>query len=435
LTTTYDPTHPAYLDEEDLRDELRRVYDICHGCRLCLHLCPAFPMLFNLIDARDGEVADLSPLEQDHVVEECYGCKLCYVKCPYVPPHEWQLDFPRLMLRAQTVAKRTRRTLKQRLSDQAFGRTDLTGKAATIAPAVADLANAALGQPGSFARRMMDSVVGIASERLLPPYARSRFSTWFRRRGRPAPRRPSQGRVAIFPTCLVEYQNPAIGMDLVRVYERNGVDCQLPQGIVCCGAPWLHGGDFAPFRKQAARNVAALVPVVKGGSDVVVPQPTCGYVLKRDYPEYLGTDDARLVAEHTFDAAEYLWRLHKGDGTTLDTEFAGEVPASVAYHVPCHLQAQNIGLRSRDLLKLTGTKVSVVQKCSGIDGSWGLRSKNYQLARQVAEPLKEAIESSSAEVVAGDCQLANTAIEQETGRKPLHPLQVLARAYGIEPGQ
>ncbi len=439
MTTTYDPKDPRYFDENDLRGELGRVYDLCHGCRLCVSLCPSFPTMFNAIDARDGAVAEMSIAEQDQVVDECYQCKLCYVKCPYIPPHEWQLDFPRLMLRAEAVRNRREGSVRDKLTTQMLGRTDLLGKAATTAPA---LANATVGKPGSPVRRVMEKVVGVAAERVLPPYARTRFSTWFKKR-RPGVRpehseRPEQARAAIFPTCLVEYSDPAIGQDLVKVYERNGIACSLPDGLNCCGAPWLHSGEFGAFTKEAERNVATLAASVRAGNDVVVPQPTCGYVLKRDYPEYLDTDDARLVAEHTYDASEYLWRLHKNDlhdgvDTSLDTDFDGDVPATTAYHVPCHLQAQNIGLRSRDLLKLTGTKVTLVQKCSGIDGMWGFRSENYQLARQVARPLAEAVERADAEVVAGDCHLANGAINQETGRRPRHPLQALARAYGIDP--
>ena len=428
MTVTYDPKHPAYYDEADLRGELTRVYDLCHGCRLCLSLCPSFPTMFNLIDAKDGDVAALTPQEQDQVVDECYQCKLCYVKCPYIPPHEWQLDFPRLMLRAEAARPKSRR---EKVTTQALARTDQTGRLASMA---APLANAVLTRPGSPLRRAMDKVVGIAADRVLPPYSRTRFSTWFKNRrraggGRLA--RAEQGRVGVFATCMVEYQNPAIGQDLVKVYERNGVSCELAEGAGCCGAPWLHSGDHESFRKQAAKNVAALARTVRQGRDIVVPQPTCGYVLKKDYVDYLGTDDAKLVSEHTFDAAEYLWRLHKGEGTELDKDFTGEVPATVAYHVPCHLQAQNIGLRSRDLIKLTGAKVTAVQKCSGIDGTWGLRSQNYELARKVAAPLRDAIQKADAEVVAGDCQLANGSIVEETGRTPLHPLQLLARAYGI----
>jgi glycerol-3-phosphate dehydrogenase subunit C len=426
VTVTYDPSHPAYGDEADLRRELERVYDLCHGCRLCLSLCPSFPTLFDLIDARDGDVSALTPAEQDRVVDECYQCKLCYVKCPYVPPHEWQLDFPRLMLRAAAARPRT---LKEKLTTQALARTDATGRMGTR---LAPVANAMVASPGSAARRVLDKVAGIAAQRILPPFARVRFSTWFKRRGAGRLGRPEQARVAVFPTCLVEYQNPAVGRDLVAVYERNGVACSLAEGAGCCGAPWLHSGEFDRFRAQAERNIEALAAAVRSGRDVVVPQPTCGYVLKRDYPEYLKTADAELVGAHTYDAAEYLWRLHKGEQTILDTDFTGAVPQSIAYHAPCHLQAQNIGLRSRDLLKLTGARVTVVNKCSGIDGTWGLRSENYELARRVAKPLAEALTRAGADVVAGDCQLANGAILEETGVRPQHPLQVLARAYGID---
>jgi glycerol-3-phosphate dehydrogenase subunit C len=442
VTVTYDPSDSAYYDEFDLRSELTRVFDLCHGCRLCLSLCPSFPTMFDAIDARDGAVEELTAAEQDKVVDECYQCKLCYVKCPYIPPHEWQLDFPKLMQRAEAVHNKHHGDIKGKLTTQALGRTDLIGTLATL---TAPIANRAMSTPGSAIRKIMDKTVGIAAERVLPPYARTRFSTWFKKRrkaGSSVLGRPEQARAAIFSTCLVEYQNPAVGQDLVKVYERNGVTCDLPDGIGCCGAPWLHSGEFDQFTKQASRNVEALAASVRAGNDIVVPQPTCGYVLKRDYPEYLKTDDARLVAAHTYDASEYLWKLHKkqlkqgsssvtAEETSIDTEFPGDVPETTAYHVPCHLQAQNIGMRSRDLIKLTGSQVTAINKCSGIDGMWGLRSENYDLARKVAKPLADAIDKADADVVVGDCHLANGAIDQETGRRPIHPLQLLARAYGI----
>lgn len=431
MTVTYNPNDPAYFDETDMRAELERVYDLCHGCRLCLSLCPSFPTLFNIVDSYDGDVAKMTVAEQDRVVDECYQCKLCYVKCPYVPPHEWELDFPRLMLRAEAVAAKNHGTLRGKITTQALGHTDLLG---TLASATAPLANAAIGTPGSLVRKLMGKVIGVAPDRVLPPYAKTRFSTWFKKRkeaGVAPLGRPQQAKAAIFTTCLVEYQNPAVGQDLVKVYERNGVRCDLVEGAGCCGAPYLHSGDFDQFKKEAARNVTALAASIRAGNDIVVSQPTCGYVLKRDYPEYLDSDDARLVGAHTYDASEYLWRLHKGENTSLDTEFPGEVPETTAYHVPCHLQAQNVGLRSRDLVKLTGTKVTLMNKCSGIDGMWGMRSENYELSRQVIRPLVAAVEKADPEVVVGDCHLANGAIHQETGRVPMHPLQMLARAYGI----
>lgn len=431
MTVTYDPKHPSYFDEPDLRDELTRVYDLCHGCRLCLSLCPSFPTLFELIDAKDGQVDALRPAEQDKVVDECYQCKLCYVKCPYVPPHEWQLDFPRLMLRA---AANRRKSVPERITTQVLARTDQAGRLASMA---APLVNAALARPGSVARKVIEKAVGISAQRVLPPYTRVRFTTWFKRRQEAHRGRPvadPQARAAVFPTCLVEYQNPAVGQDLVKVYERNDVDCELVDAVGCCGAPWLHSADFDSFVRQANKNLPGLAAAVRAGRDIVVSQPTCGYVLKRDYVEYLGGDEAIMVSEHTYDASEYLWRLHKDPTKHLDTDFEGDVPPSITYHAPCHLQAQNIGLRSRDLLKLTGAKVTTVAKCSGIDGTWGLRADNFELAREVAKPMDEAITKAGSAAVSGDCQLANTAITEGTGRISRHPLQILARAYGIEEG-
>ena len=433
MTTTYDPFHPKYFDEADLRDELTRVYDLCHGCRLCFKFCTAFPTLFEFIDRHeDQDAAKLTPAEQDQVVDECFQCKLCYINCPYIPGQsEWNLDFPRLMMRAQQVRVRNKElSAKERLQNRALASTDLAGKVNT---ALAPVVNRAIGTPGSLPRRIMEMTVGIAAERLLPPYARQRFSTWFRKRRGPEPRTvpAHQGDVALFPTCLVEYQNPQAGKDCVRVYERNGISVSVPEGWRCCGAPWLHSGDVDHFVTQARANVRVLAEQVRQGRDVVVPQPTCGLTLKNDYRDYVGGPDAELVAEHTYDAAEYLMKVHKGDGTALDTDFSGEVPESLTYHAPCHLRMQQIGLKSRDLMKLTGTKITLVAECSAIDGTWGYREQHYELSRKVARKMADAIDAAGNDVVAGDCTLANGGILQETGRQPVHPISIVARAYGI----
>jgi glycerol-3-phosphate dehydrogenase subunit C len=431
MSTTYDPTDPLYFDERDMRAELDRVFDLCHGCRMCFYMCTAFPTLFDFVDQKADQQAHLmTPAEQDRVVEECFHCKMCEVKCPYTPAqgHEWALDFPRLMLRATAIRKRTD---GRKLVDHALARTDLVGTFATL---TAPVANKAMEKPGSPIRKLVEKVTGISAQRVLPPYAKQRFSSWFKRRTAKAGT-GAQGKVAVFPTCLVEYQRPDIGQALVGVYEHNGVSCNLPDGIGCCGAPWLHAGDFDKFREQAAKNIPVLARAVRDGHDVVVPQPTCGYVLKKDYPAYMkGTEhaaDAELVGEHTFDSSEYLWRIHKAEGTTLSTDFTGNVPPTTTYHAACHLQAQNIGLKSRDLMKLTGTKITVVAKCSGIDGTWGYRAQNYDLAKKVAKPLGEAVTKAAGAVVTGDCHLANGAIAEETGQQPIHPLVFMARAYGL----
>jgi Fe-S oxidoreductase len=430
VTTTYDPHHPKYLDDADLRDELTRAFDLCQGCRLCSTLCTAFPSLFELIERHDDhDASQLTRAEQDQVVDECFQCKLCHVNCPYVPgKSDWALDFPRLMLRADAT-RHARGELPKRdvVTTNLLARTDLVGR---VGSKTASVANAVTAKRGSLSRKVLEKMTGVSSVRLLPPFARQRFTTWFGQRPRVRLTK-RQGRVAIFPTCLVEYQNPAIGQDMVKVYERNGVECSLTDGVRCCGAPWLHAGDVDSFTKVAMKNVRALAAVAKDGNDIVVPQPTCSYVLRRDYLDYVGGPDAEIVATHSFDAAEYLMRIHRGDDTQLDTHFRGDVPAEIAYHTPCHLRAQNIGLKSRDLMKLTGARVKLVQQCSGIDGMWGLRAGNAELSLTVARQLAAELERVGGDIVAGDCHLANTVIVEQTGRVPLHPMQVMARAYGI----
>ncbi len=432
MTTTYDPKDPVYFAEADVREELTRVYDLCHGCRLCFKFCTSFPTLFEMIDKHeDQDAGRLTPAEQDQVVDECFQCKLCYVNCPYIPElHEWNLDFPRLMLRADAMQHANGiKSTRDKATTQVMARTDLLGTLATSTGPIANkVVNAA---PGSGIRKVVAKATGVSPVRLLPPYAKQRFSTWFKKRPK-INLTQRQGRVTVFPTCLVEYQETDIGKDLVKVYERNGIEC-ADTGAGCCGAPWLHSGNVEEFTKVAGKNIDTLASEVRAGTDIVVPQPTCSYVIKKDYVDYVGGPDAELVAEHTYDGAEYLMKIHKGDDTSLNTEFPGETVESITYHTPCHLRAQNIGFKSRDLMKLTGAKVKLVQQCSGIDGMWGFRAGNEEISVPIAKKLGEHIDKAGGDIVAGDCHLANTAIVEQTGRTPQHPLQVMARAYGISP--
>ena len=433
MTTIYDPKHPLYLDEADTRKEMERVFDLCHGCRLCFKFCPSFPTLFSYVDQHDDQDAGkMTPAQQDHVVDECFQCKLCYVICPYIPElHEWALDFPRLMLRADAMRRANGQvSARDKATTAIMGRTDAIGTVATT-PGLGVVTSVVMGsKPGSIVRKVVEKTAGISSVRMLPPFAKTRFTTWFKKR--PKVRLTKrQAQVAVFPTCLVEYQDPNIGKDLVKVYEHNGIECSIAGDAGCCGAPFLHSGDIDSFTKVAVRNVKMLADEVRSGNDIVVPQPTCSYVLKKDYVDYVGGPDAKLVSEHTFDAAEYLVKLHKTEGSSLDTEFTGTIPETVTYHTPCHLRAQNIGLKSRDLMKLTGAKIKLVQQCSGIDGMWGLRAENAHLSLPIGEKLGQMVKDAGGDIVTGDCHLANTAINEQTGNKPVHPLQMIARAYGI----
>ncbi len=426
----YDPLDAAWADPAATRAERDRTFHICSDCRVCVKLCPSFRSLFEMIDDRGGsdEAGNLTAAQHTRVVDECYQCKLCYVICPYTPDQqqEWRVDFPQLMLRS-LIGQSDAGKVSQ--SARLLARTDQQGKiATTFAPIVN--ATAKFGP----ARIAMEKVTGIARDRLLPTFHRVRFSKWFRNRDHDRAHATAttidRGPVALFPTCLVEYQEPGIGQAAVGVFERNGFACELPEGQVCCGMPWLDAGDSEKFREHAQRNVDALLPAVEAGRAVVVPQPTCAYVLKDEYPSFLGTEAARKVAAATFDTSEFLMNAHKQQ--PLDTNFEGRTYESIVWQAACHYRAQQIGPRSSQLMQLTGAKVHMIERCSAIDGTWGLRTENVALARRVAEPLMERVRESNAELVAGDCQLSNVAIEEGSGKRPIHPLQVLAQAYGLE---
>lgn len=441
MTTTYDPHHAAYLDQADVRHELARAFDICSGCRQCVDLCAAFPNLFELIDRQhdSSDTGRMTPFEQDQITDSCHQCTLCSLGCPYTSERdERNLDMPRLMLRAKALQHANGiASTRGAATTKMVNHTDGLGKFAT-APIANRLVNRVVTAPlGSRLRRVAAKVTGISAARLLAPFATPRFSTWFEQRGSmpgSIAGSASQGRVTIFPTCLVEYQATAVGMDLVQVYERNRIECEITSAG-CCGAPWLHSGDIERFIRVATANVAALAAEIRAGTDIVVPQPTCSYVVKHHYADYVDGSDAGLVAAHTFDAAEYLMAVHAAEGTALDLDFPGETLETISYHAACHLRSQRIGLPGRDLMELTGAEVTVVEQCSGSEGVWDLRAGNDDLSIPMAQRLGDLMERAGGDALAGDCQIANTALVEQTGRSALHPLQIIARAYGISDAQ
>jgi Fe-S oxidoreductase len=377
----------------------------------------------------DGDAGRLTPAQQDRVVEQCFHCARCSLDCPYVPAlHPAQVDFPRLMLRAEAMRfANGHLEAPTKTAARSLGRPDRVGRVGTRAPAIA---NRVAGAPaGSVIRRTVSKVTGVSAVRLLPPFARQRFSTWFRERAATTITDP-RGRVTVFPTCLVEYHEPAIGADVVAVLERNRIECSITAAR-CCGAPLLHSGDLDRFRTLAAGTVSHLAADIRAGTDVVVAQPTCSHVLKEDYPTHVPGPDADLVAARTSGIAEHLMGVHSGDGTGLAVDFPGRSHRRITYHVPCHVRARDGALASRDLMELTGAEVVVVERCSGMDGSWGLRAGNEAVSVPMARELGARIDESDGDAVAGDCHLANTAILEQTGERPAHPVQVMARAYGI----
>jgi Fe-S oxidoreductase len=418
-TSDWSYEDPDYWDSESLDRELRRVGDICHQCRRCLPLCPSFPRLFELVDASPDEIAGVSRAGWDEVNELCFHCKLCHNHCPYTSPHEWDVDFPLLMRRQQL--QRVRRDGSP-LARKLTTRTDLIGRVGSSAPVLMNFANR-----NRLSRVLMEKTIGIHRDWVQPSYCAKTASRWWASHERKGDGR--NGRAVFFATCSVNYSDPDVGRAAVEVLERSNVHVDLHYER-CCGMPFTDTGDLESARANAERNVAELLPFVENGARVVVPGPSCSLLFKQEYPKLLNSEAARLVAEATRDLMEYLYEL--GKAKKLDREFPHSL-GRVAYHAPCHLRHQNVGFPSRALLKLAGADVQLIDACSGVDGTWGMQARFHEQSLAVAGKLMERIEAAEAADIATDCPLSALRIEEVTGRKAVHPILLLWRAYGLGP--
>ncbi len=418
---SYDPNQPKFWERPALERELTRVFDICHGCRMCFGFCPTFPLLFSFVDARDGNVLALTPEEIDRTCETCYQCKLCYVKCPYTPDdgHEWQLDFPRLMLRKKAQdAKRDGVGRRERV----LGNPDRLGRLAKLNPTLANW-----GNRNRLQRFVMEKTLGIHRDKLLPDFHGETFEDWFRNHRRElGVDRGEHGKVALFHTCFVNFNRPELGQATVDVLRKNGVEVKSPKQN-CCGMPALDGGDIDFARQEAKSNVEALLPLVRQGYRILAINPTCSLTMRKEVPTLLGTAEAKEVAAAVMDVNEYLFKLKRAG--KLNRSFQS-TPVSVAYHVPCHLRAQNIGYRSRDLMRaIPGTEVEQVERCCGHDGTWAMKTEFFELSLKAGKKAFDELEEKHAQELATDCPLAAVQFQQALGRTALHPTQILSRAY------
>jgi glycerol-3-phosphate dehydrogenase subunit C len=430
ISPAFDPNDPRYWDARDLEQEMRRVFEICHGCRMCVSYCGAFPDMFERVDRdiekRGAEGAE--KLEADDfrsVTELCWQCKLCYIDCPYTADqgHAWLVDVPRLLTREK--AQRARRNGVS-LQDQALGEPGKLGQLGSglLAP-VTNLINAS-----RLVRKVNEKLLGISAEFPLPTFAAEPFARWLRHH-RPAEGAGRAGEVAIFATCLGDFNFPSIAAAAVKVLERNGYKVVRPEQQ-CCGIPNLDGGDIESAKAKARANVASLLAEIEAGRKVVVPGPSCSYTIKKEYPELLGTPESRKVAQNTFDLMEFLDGLRKQK--SLDTDFAKGL-GKVAYHAPCHLRAQKIGTPGARILGLLpDTQVTVIERCSAVDGTWGMKAQHYEVGRKYAQKLVRGIEDVEADVVVTDCPLSSLRIAKDSRTTVLHPVEALASAYGLFTG-
>ena len=413
------------IDPAQLQKNTQRIYEVCDGCRRCFNLCPSFNTLLDGIDQYEGDVAKLTSTDHHRIVDECYYCKLCYNHCPYTPPHQYALDFPRLMIAWKKHLAATRGVGWR---DRWLIKTDMIG---ALGSSLASLANWVLGI--RFIRGMIESWAGVHRDRQILQFSSETFIHWWERRGAAQVPASAPRKVALFGSCLVNYQATDIGKATIQVLEKNGVYVVVPEQR-CCGMPSFEIGDTAAIQLAASANVASFIPWVDKGYDIVVPVPSCSLMWKREYFEIIGGDAVRRVAERTFDISEYLMKL-KREGA-LATDFQRK-PGRVAYQVPCHLRDQNIGFKSKELMECAGAQVEVIEKCSGHDGSWSAKAEFFPLSMLIAQKAVRAIEQAPADLVASDCPLAGLQLDQAGamvhvgGRPTQHPIQIIRDAYGL----
>ena len=429
---------PSFYDEHALEKELERVFDICHSCRRCFSLCQAFPTMFDAIDASPtGELDGVDQKIYWKVVDHCYLCDMCYMtKCPYVPPHPWNLDFPHLMLRAKAVKARKGETS---FRDRLLTSTDAVGKLAGI-PVVAQLVNAA--NSSKLGRKILDKALGVHSEAPLPKYhsnsARKRLVRLLSSSStEPSPSAQATsettGRVALFTTCYGNRNEPDLATDLAAVFAHNGIELTLADNERCCGMPKLELGDLEAVARLKEENIPQLLRLVEQGYDIVAPIPSWVLMFKQELPLMFPQDAAvQRVKARIFDPFEYLIFRHKAG--LLRTDFKAKL-GKVSYHVPCHLRVQNIGLKTRDVLKLVpDTTVEVIERCSGHDGTYAVKSEFRAASMKIAAPVIQKVDAGNADYFSSDCPMAGHQIQSglaDQSRQPTPPLKLLRIAYGI----
>ena len=422
----------SFWDEDKLNAELERAFDICHGCRRCVSLCQSFPTLFDLVDESDTmEVDGVDKKDYGKVVDHCFLCDLCYMtKCPYVPPHEWNLDFPHLMLRAKAVKFR-----KQGAStrDKILSSTDTVGSLAGI-PVVSGIVNAA--NRNKSIRKVLETTLGVHANAIVPEYhsnnMRKRLAGHVVDESKAVATAETRGKVAMFATCYGNYNAPELGEDLVAVFEHNGIPLKLAEKEQCCGMPKLELGDLDAVRKAKEANIPVLSKLVDEGWDIVAPVPSCVLMFKQELRLMFPNDaEVQKVAAAIYDPFEYLMLRHK-EGK-LQTDFS-QALGKISYHVACHQRVQNIGMKTRDILQLIpDTEVDAIERCSGHDGTYAVKKEFHDASMKIARPVVNKVKKAEPDHYSSDCPMAGHQIANglDDGSQPEHPLSLLRKAYGI----
>ena len=418
--------NPDYLNEDLFEKELRRVADACHGCRRCVSLCNSFPSLFDLIDESDTfEVDGVEYSQFEQVVDHCYLCDLCFLtKCPYVPPHEWEIDFPHLMLRAKAIKFNKKRPS---LRDRVLTSTDLLGKmfANRIFAPIVNYAN----KLKPF-RKILSRLLHIHIDAKLPLFTSITAKSMAAQLGYNS---GTNNKVAIYTTCYHNYNQPEIVKDLSLVLKHNNVSVEIIKNDNCCGMPKLELGDLEKVELFMKSNSEELIRYVENGYRIIAPVPSCVLMFKQELPLMFPENiNLKRIAESIYDPFEYLFSLHKSGDLKMDFK---KGLGSIFYQVACHQRVQNFGLLTKKVLELVpDTTVDALEKCSGHDGTYGVREETHKISVKIARPVTKALDSGNYPKFISDCSLAGDHIANISKRGYIsnHPISLMKDAYGIK---
>ncbi len=428
--------NPDFTDPAKLDEELRRQFDVCHGCRRCFNLCDSFPRLFDLIDdSKSGELDSVSSDDFKPVVDACTLCDMCYLtKCPYVPPHEFNIDFPHLMLRYRVMEHQQGKTS---FAQHQLSNMDRNGRLASLA---APIVNWGGKRDNKLTRPMLEAVMGIDDEAELPHFEGKTFVKRAKSDGvTPNQSAPAFGKrkAVIFATCAVNYNNATVGEAARKVLAHNGVETRV-EYPGCCGMPHLEHGDIEKVVDQSDKIVNALLPLVDEGYDIIALTASCGLMLKFEWP-LLNPDDERLkkLAAATFDISEYIVDVAKGEGLA---DGLTAVDGGITAHHACHARAQNMGAKAAEMLRLIpDTDIDLIERCAGHGGTFGVLKETYDVAVKVAKPVIRAAKKTAKAHVVSDCPLAAKHLHHMLEGEDVpshdsvmrHPIEIFAQAYGF----
>jgi len=420
---SYNPSEQKYWDKIALDKEIERTYEICHGCRMCFKYCDSFPTLFNFLDNQyDGDVKKIKSKDTKKIMDACFQCKLCEVQCPYTirDGHEFKLDFPKLVHRHRAIHSKDK---KKNLRDTILGNPDKSAFMARTSFGIANLMNRI-----SIHRWFLEKLIGIHRKKLLPDFKITTFEKFAEKND--LIRNNQEAETVLFQTCYVQHNEPQIGKDTLEVLGKNKIDCACVKGLKCCGMPAWEQGDLFTLRANAKNNLDILIPFVEKGSVVLPINPTCAMMMRKEYQELLEGEDrkrAYKLANAINDPSEYLWNIRNEDRFNTKVK---NIKGTISYHAPCHLRAQGIGFKGRDLIKkVTGSAVKTVMECCGHNGTYAMKVESYDASIRIGQKAFDQMQTHETEILATDCPLAALQFKQHAGVKPKHPMSILADAY------